>query len=114
MPASRREPASTSDSTDQILFTALNAAADVADIIHGANIGDYYRKFAEEKYLIDAEDEIEDEDRCELFHGHDKGDRCPSRATVTIEEPFTPGKFTLRVCEDCAEGQVKSGYRRVE
>lgn len=36
--------------TDQILFNALHAAADVAEAMHGKDIGDQYRKFAEKKY----------------------------------------------------------------
>lgn len=58
-------------------------------------------------------EELDDEDRCELFQGYDKGDRCPNRATQTVEEPYTPGRFTQRVCEECARGQVRSGYRLV-
>lgn len=60
--------------------------------------------------LISDEEELDDEDRCELFHGHDKGDRCPNRAEYEVEEPWTPGRFKQQVCSDCAKSQIDSGY----
>lgn len=36
--------------TDTILSNALNAAADVAEVMHGKEIANQYRKFAAQKY----------------------------------------------------------------
>jgi len=53
------------------------------------------------------EHELDDEDRCELREGED---RCPNRATQQVEEPYTPGRFTMRVCDSCAKSQIEFGY----
>ena len=48
-----------------------------------------------------------DDDRCEL---RESEDRCPNRATQTVEEPYTPGRFRIQVCDDCAKSQIEFGY----
>lgn len=53
---------------------------------------------------------VDDEDRCELREGED---RCPNRATQAVREPYTPGRFTQRVCDDCAKSQIEFGYKPV-
>ena len=62
---------------------------------------------------ICAEHEIDDEDRCELYHGDERGDRCPNRATQQVEEPWTPGRFKQSVCDECAASRIRAGYKPV-
>lgn len=57
------------------------------------------------------EDDFDDENMCGVFV--DLGERCGKGITSTVEEPFTPGRFQIECCSDCANDFVSNGYRRI-
>jgi hypothetical protein len=58
--------------------------------------------------VLITDDEMDDEERCELLQDEDS--RCPNRATQSVREPYTPASFEMRVCDECARSQIHFGY----
>lgn len=56
------------------------------------------------------DDELLDEERCEAHEGEERSDRCPDKWTRMVREPFTPGRFKIRCCEEHARGLIRNGY----
>jgi hypothetical protein len=50
---------------------------------------------------------------CELMQD-DQGARCNRPYAMTVHEPYTPASFGIRCCKECAESQIRFGYRRGE
>lgn len=61
--------------------------------------------------LLSDEEELDDEDRCELLVDLDS--RCPNRAAQIVSEPWTPAAFEQRVCDEHAKSQIDYGYHYV-
>jgi hypothetical protein len=55
-------------------------------------------------------DEDEYENRCEVY----EDGPCQKEATCRVEEPYTPGRFTLPMCDEHAEGAIYMGYKLVK
>lgn len=46
------------------------------------------------------------ENRCEIYEDA----RCERMATKTVVEPYTPGRFQIQCCDECAAGLISNGY----
>jgi hypothetical protein len=46
--------------------------------------------------------------RCASNFGPD--DPCRNMATKTVREPFTPRRFAVLLCDECADGASAMGY----
>jgi hypothetical protein len=56
----------------------------------------------------DDEEEFDDETMCGVMV--DLGSRCGKPITTVVEEPWTPGRFQIRCCDDCAANFISEGY----
>jgi hypothetical protein len=46
--------------------------------------------------------------RCQTGYGPD--DRCLNLTTKVMREPYTPGRFAVLLCDECADGARAMGY----
>jgi hypothetical protein len=51
---------------------------------------------------------VTDSDQCEVFE--EPNVRCINPATTIMEEPYTPGRFKIRTCDQCARYLQSTGY----
>lgn len=57
---------------------------------------------------MSKDEEFDDETQCGVLV--DLGERCGKPKTRIVEEPFTPGRFTIKCCDDCARNFLDEGY----
>lgn len=58
----------------------------------------------------DDEDDFDDETMCGVLVDGPEDGPCGKPITRIVEEPWTPGRFTVRCCDDCAQGFIDDGY----
>lgn len=53
-------------------------------------------------------DEDDEENMCGVLVDLDS--HCGKPITTIVEEPWTPGRFQIECCDDCAKGFIDEGY----
>jgi hypothetical protein len=58
--------------------------------------------------ILSAEPDDWPDGYCEL--APEPGAHCYRKAVRVVSEPYTPGRFKIKCCDECAQSLIDSGY----